>query len=307
VAVDVVRVGRSFRALRLRLGLRQRDVAARAGVSQQHVSDLERGQVGRMSFDAAAKLFAVLDARLVVSVSWRGAQLDRLLDEAHAAVVAATVTRLQADGWEVLPEVTYAVYRERGSVDILAWHAASRTLLVIEVKTEIASAEETLRRHDEKVRLAPKLGRERFGVGYVHEPSTGGPSRAHPRSGLPAPWRRGWAVAATAERPDGRAAVRRSVAARRIHRRPRSAAAGYHPLNRARAVNDRSRRCVNPNRRLAPLVPVAGSNSRRRETRHRQRPYPGQTKRQGRASPGRVAAAPVRRRTLGASPYGARG
>jgi transcriptional regulator with XRE-family HTH domain len=164
VAVDVVRVGRSFRALRLRLGLRQRDVAARAGVSQQHVSDLERGQLGRMSFDAASRLFAVLDARLVVSVSWRGAQLDRLLDEAHAAVVAATVTRLQADGWEVLPEVTYAVYRERGSIDILAWHASSRTLLVVEVKTEIASAKELLRRHDEKVRLAPGLGRQRFGA-----------------------------------------------------------------------------------------------------------------------------------------------
>lgn len=47
---------------------------------------------------------------------------------------------------------------------MLAWHPASRTLVVIEVKTEITSAEETLRRHDVKVRLAPRIGTERFGA-----------------------------------------------------------------------------------------------------------------------------------------------
>ena len=35
---------------------------------------------------------------------------------------------------------------------------------MVEIKTEIASAEELLRRHDEKVRLGPKLARDRFGV-----------------------------------------------------------------------------------------------------------------------------------------------
>ncbi|HEY4190087.1 MAG TPA: hypothetical protein VGM28_06685, partial [Candidatus Limnocylindrales bacterium] len=56
------------------------------------------------------------------------------------------------------------IYGERGSIDILAWHAATRTLLIVEVKTEIASAEEMLRRHDAKVRLGPAIGRERFGI-----------------------------------------------------------------------------------------------------------------------------------------------
>jgi hypothetical protein len=37
-------------------------------------------------------------------------------------------------------------------------------VLVIEVKTEIASAEELLRRHDVKTRLAPKLAVDRFGA-----------------------------------------------------------------------------------------------------------------------------------------------
>lgn len=155
-------MGRAFRALRLRLGLRQRDVAGRARVSQQHVSDFERGQLGGMRFEDVRAMLAVVDARLVVTVSWRGGLLDRLLDEGHAAIVNAVSARLRADGWDVLPEATYSIYRERGSIDILAWHAESRTLLVVEVKTEITSAEELLRRHDEKVRLGPQICRERF-------------------------------------------------------------------------------------------------------------------------------------------------
>ena len=48
-------------------------------------------------------------------------------------------------------------------MDILAWHTATRTLLVVEVKTELTSAEETLRKHDEKVRLGARIAGEQFG------------------------------------------------------------------------------------------------------------------------------------------------
>lgn len=63
----------------------------------------------------------------------------------------------------MLTEVTWAEYAERGSIDLLAWHPEARALLVIQVKTEVASAEETLRRHDAKVRLAPTAWRKRGG------------------------------------------------------------------------------------------------------------------------------------------------
>jgi hypothetical protein len=71
---------------------------------------------------------------------------------------------LERRGWTVLPEVTFSEWGERGSIDILAWHAGSRTLLVVEVKTELASIEELLRRHDAKVRLAPRIAEGRFGT-----------------------------------------------------------------------------------------------------------------------------------------------
>lgn len=166
--MDALRLGLAFRALRRELGLRQADVAERAGVSQQHVSDLERGHIGGMAVREIERLFEVLGARAAITVLWRGAQLDRLLDEGHADICRRVADLLRSSGWQVVAEATYSIYGERGSIDILAWHPQTRTLLVVEVKTEIASAEETLRRHDAKVRLASQIGRERFGMAPLH-------------------------------------------------------------------------------------------------------------------------------------------
>ena len=159
-----VALGRALRAIRINLGFRQVDVATKAGVAQQLVSRIERGDSGRMSRQTVDRVLGAVGADVVTTVRWRGGQLDRLLDEGHAALVGAMADLLRRHGWQVLTEVTYAEWGERGSVDILAWHAATRRLLVVEIKTEIASAEELLRRHDEKVRLGPKLARDRFGV-----------------------------------------------------------------------------------------------------------------------------------------------
>ena len=106
---------------------------------------------------------SALDTRLVVQIRWRAGDLDRLLDADHADLVAAMSKRLRADGWEPRVEVTYASGGVSGSIDILAWHAATQSLLVIEIKTEITSAEATLRKLDEKGRIAAAAARERFG------------------------------------------------------------------------------------------------------------------------------------------------
>jgi len=78
-------------------------------------------------------------------------------------MVEARLRRLELASWEVQPEVSYSSFGERGSIDLLALHAGSRTLLVVEVKTELTSIEETLRKHDVKARLASNVARDRLG------------------------------------------------------------------------------------------------------------------------------------------------
>jgi transcriptional regulator with XRE-family HTH domain len=161
--MDERRVGRALRVLRRARSLRQRDVAAAAGVSQPTVSAIERGRWSGTSLRTLCQVFDVVEADVQVFVRFRGGELDRLLDEGHAAVVATVARTLRGWGWLVELEVTFNHYGDRGSIDLLAYHAAGRTLLVVEVKTEITSAEETLRRLDVKVRIAPLVAPERFG------------------------------------------------------------------------------------------------------------------------------------------------
>ncbi len=161
--MDDVAIGRLAGLIRRRLGLRQEDVATQAKVSQQLVSLFESGGLGRISMGAARGIASAIGAELVVTVRWRGTEMDRLRDEGHATVVAVVASLLRAEGWLTAAEVTYSEFGERGSIDLLAFHPESRILLVVEVKTEIVSVEETLRRHDAKVRLAPRIARQRFG------------------------------------------------------------------------------------------------------------------------------------------------
>ena len=163
-----VRIGHQLRALRQRKRWRQRELARKAKVGQSTVSAVEAGAVGAVSIATLERMLAAVDAELVVYVSWRGGDLDRLLDAAHAGLVERTAKLLQGLGWEVHPEVTFAEYADRGSIDILAWHRAARVVLVIEVKSEITAIEETLRRHEVKVRLARRIAFDRFGERPAH-------------------------------------------------------------------------------------------------------------------------------------------
>ena len=157
-----IRVGSKVRAVRLRLGWRQADVGERAGVSQSMVCRVEHGQLDAVTLRTFRRILAALEIDLELVPRWRGGELDRLADEDHATLVGRCTALLVALGWEVRAEVSFSVYGERGSIDLLAWHPPTRTLLVVEAKTTLASVEETLRRHDVKVRLAASIARERF-------------------------------------------------------------------------------------------------------------------------------------------------
>ncbi len=154
-----IRIGRSLRAIRLRLRLRQSDVADRARVSRSSVSLLERGFATRLSVAAIEAITAALGARLDARLSWQGPDLDRLLDADHAALQAAVKRRLERWGWLVRVEVSFNRYGERGRIDLLAWHPVARVLLVVEIKTDLVDTQALLGAMDLRVRLAPMLAR----------------------------------------------------------------------------------------------------------------------------------------------------
>jgi transcriptional regulator with XRE-family HTH domain len=160
--VDDLAVGRVIRAVRVRRGWRQSDLAAAAGVSQTTVSRIERGRLRAVPVGTLRAVTEALEVRATVRLHGSGAELDRLLGAGHSAM-HEEVARLFAGlpEWMSLPEVTFAIFGERGAIDVLAWHAPTRSLLVIELKTEFVDMQETVGTLDRKVRLAVKVARER--------------------------------------------------------------------------------------------------------------------------------------------------
>ena len=161
--MDRVKIGNTFRAIRVEMGLRQADVATRAGVSQQSVSDLERGRFGGLSVNTYCAMARAVDADVSLAPRWRGPKLDRLLDRNHAQIQNRAAEILGGHGWEVRTEFSFNLYGERGSVDVLGWHPSFRALLVVEVKTELTDLQETLRVLDMKHRVVSVVCRSNCG------------------------------------------------------------------------------------------------------------------------------------------------
>ncbi len=161
--MDDVRLGQAAKALRRRAGLRQSEVARRARVSQSTVSRLERGHVDQLSVAAVRRVLAAMEARVDLQPRWRGGEIDRLLDARHAALVSAAAAALPGMGWETIPELSYSVYGERGSIDLVATSRSTGTAVMFEMKTSVMSVEELLRTTDAKLRLLPRLVMDRLG------------------------------------------------------------------------------------------------------------------------------------------------
>lgn len=139
-------------------------MAERAGVSQSLISAIEAGRCQSVTLDTLRRVFAAVGAGFDGQVLWRGPALERLIDARHAALVGAAATRLKRLGWEVLPEVSYSEFGERGSIDLLGWKADKLAVVVEEIKSDLTRSEETLRKLDEKVRLvAAKIASDRLG------------------------------------------------------------------------------------------------------------------------------------------------
>ena len=151
-----LKVGAAIRAERRRRRLRQRDVADRAGMSQQTVSRIERGGLGGLAVASLRSVCRILQIDVDLLLRSRGPNLDALLDSRHADLVAAVADRF-GTGWTVVAEYSYSQYGERGSVDLLAWKGDSQSLALVEVKSEVDDVQALLRGVDVKTRLVPRV------------------------------------------------------------------------------------------------------------------------------------------------------
>lgn len=166
--MDAVRFGKDVRLLRRRRGWSQRRLAAEAKVSRWAVAAIEAGRADDLRLDRLTAIVTALGAYLSARILYQGEALDRLRDRRHAALVDGMVQRLVAEGWDVATEVSFNVFGERGAIDILAFHRATATLLIVEVKTVVPDVGGLLATLDRKVRLAPQIARARgWPVGHI--------------------------------------------------------------------------------------------------------------------------------------------
>lgn len=113
-----------------------------------------------MTVGTLSRLTEALDATLVIEIRWQGAALDRLVDREHAHLQDAAARRLASRGWSVQAEVSFNHYGDRGSCDLVAWHAGTGTMLVIEVKSRLGNLQDLLHRLDVKARLGRLLAQQ---------------------------------------------------------------------------------------------------------------------------------------------------
>ena len=155
-------LGALFRVARIRSRKRQEDVAIGAGVARWRVSAIEQGRLDGISIGQLRAIASELEIRVEIGASWRGADGARIVNERHSRMHELVAARLAATpGWEFATEVTFSEWGERGTIDILAWHAATRTLLIIELKTELPDPAGLVAQVDRYRRLAPAIGRAR--------------------------------------------------------------------------------------------------------------------------------------------------
>jgi transcriptional regulator with XRE-family HTH domain len=160
--VDDRRIGAALRTIRRRRALRQSDVAERARVSRQLLSSIERGDLDHVSLLKLRALAQVLGARVDLLLRWRGADLDRLVSGRHAAMQEAAARQFASlAGWDFAQEVSHSIYGERGIIDLLAWHAERRAILVVELKTVLVDINDLVGQMDRRRRLARSIARER--------------------------------------------------------------------------------------------------------------------------------------------------
>jgi transcriptional regulator with XRE-family HTH domain len=131
-------IGSGLAEARRARGWSQRRLATDSGVPQTVISAIERAALRHPPLETVGVLCAALDAELLVEI--RAAHVVGRTDQrdpAHAACVGTVIRILERAAWVVASEVEIVTGRSHGFIDLLAYDAARRRILVIEIKTEV--------------------------------------------------------------------------------------------------------------------------------------------------------------------------
>ena len=132
--------GHQIRSTRIALDVPLAEVAARVGLTPSYIARVERGRANP-TIGAVESLFDALG----IEVDWqlRGPVFigdARRGDVVHARCLSYAQRRLEAAGWHVAREVEVVHGRHHAWIDLLAFHPATRTLLIVECKTRAEDA-----------------------------------------------------------------------------------------------------------------------------------------------------------------------
>jgi transcriptional regulator with XRE-family HTH domain len=159
VRMFFVVIGRMLRMLRIRSRWRQSDVSQKAGISSTVVGRHENGVIG--SLGALEKHAAVFALRIDVRLVGRAGQLVRLADEEHARIVESIAAWFRSHGYLTETEASFSEWGERGRIDLLAYDPATRTLVIVEVKTQLLDLQDLFGSLNVKERLASTIAGRR--------------------------------------------------------------------------------------------------------------------------------------------------
>lgn len=157
--MNPIPIGRLLRMLRIRRGWRQREVSVKARMSPAAISRHERGKIGSLA--TLEKHAAVFGLRVDVRLSGRAAELVRLGDEEHAAIVETIASWFRGATFETETEASFSEWGERGRIDLLAFDRSTGLLVIVEVKTQLVDLQDLFGGMNVKERLAATVAERR--------------------------------------------------------------------------------------------------------------------------------------------------
>ncbi|HJP88772.1 MAG TPA: helix-turn-helix transcriptional regulator [Candidatus Limnocylindrales bacterium] len=157
--------GQEIRAERRRRQWSLAKLAARAGLSDAHLAQIEAGAPA--SLESYARLMTALDLvpELHGSERQRGAANHRpTTDIVHAAMGEIEAARLSGFGFKVAIDEPYQHYQFAGRADLAAWDVGARALLHIENRTQFPNVQESLGAYASKRVYLGRVLADRLGV-----------------------------------------------------------------------------------------------------------------------------------------------